>query len=100
MINQSLSTMLTLMINTLLPPRKRIKHSKESRDPDKQYKQNTYLNQKLITREISQKQAHVELDSAKVQAIERASIGRHLLQNLPLLSISLFLIIRLNPIEG
>ena len=36
------------------PPRKRIKHSKESHEPKEHYKQDTYLNQKLITREISE----------------------------------------------
>ena len=30
-----------------------MKHSKESRDPDEQYKQDAYSNQKLITRDIS-----------------------------------------------
>ena len=48
---------------------------KESRKPKEQYEQDAYLNQKSITRE-SQKQAQEELDSARVQAIERAPTGR------------------------
>ena len=46
----------------------------------------------------SQKQAQEELDSARVQAIERAPIGRHFVQTLPLHSISL-LFIGLDPME-
>ena len=38
-INLSLSTTLTLTINTLTLSVYRLKHSKESRDPDEQYKQ-------------------------------------------------------------
>ena len=41
----------------------------------------------------------LELESAKVQAVERALIGQHLLHTLPSLSISLFLFIRLDPME-
>ena len=51
MINPSLSTMLTLTINTLLPLC-RDKALKKSCKPNEQYKQDAYLNQKLITREI------------------------------------------------
>jgi hypothetical protein len=40
-----------------------------------------------------------ELESAEVQAVERAPTGPHLLQTLPSLSISLFLFIRLDPME-
>ena len=53
----------------------RLKHSKETRKPKEQYKHVTYLNQKLITREISD----ARLTSTKVQAVERALIGWHLL---------------------
>ena len=48
--------------------------------------------------EKSQRQAKIELGSTNAQAVERAPIGRHLLQTLPLLSISL-LFIRLEPTE-
>ena len=51
MINPSLSTMLTLTINTLLPLG-RESSTQKSRDPDEQYKQDAYLNQKLIIRDI------------------------------------------------
>ena len=68
-------------------------------EPDEQYKQDAYLNQKLITREISE----ASLDRAWIrQGIshrERAPIGWHLLQTLPSPTISLFLFIRLDPIE-
>ena len=52
-INPSLSTTLTLMINTLTQSVYGLKHSKESRYPDEQYKQDAYLNHKLITKEVS-----------------------------------------------
>jgi hypothetical protein len=58
-------------------------------EPNEQYKHGTYLNQKSIT-ETSQKKAQVELGSAKVQAVERVSIGWHFLQTVPSLSILLF----------
>ena len=51
MIKPSLITMLTLMINTLLPLC-REESTQKSRKPDEQYKQDAYLDQKLITREI------------------------------------------------
>ena len=46
-----------------------------------------------------QMQAQIELESAKVQAIEGAPTGQHLLQALLSHSISLFLFIRLDPVE-
>jgi hypothetical protein len=45
----------TYTIDTTLTPRAtRIKVLKKSRDPDKQYKHETYLNQKLIIRYVSE----------------------------------------------
>jgi hypothetical protein len=52
-INLSLSTTLTLMINTLLPL-EREWSTQKGRKPDEQYKQDAYMDQKLITREISE----------------------------------------------
>ena len=47
---------------------------------------------RYTTREKSHKQAHEELDSTRVQAVERTLIGWYFLQTLPSHSISLFLI--------
>jgi hypothetical protein len=52
-INLSLSTTLTLMINTLLPL-EREWSTQKGRKPDEQYQQDAYMDQKLITREISE----------------------------------------------
>jgi hypothetical protein len=61
------------------------------------------INKCLLKSEVdyqrTRRQAQVEIGSTKVQAVEGAPTGRHLLQTLPSLSITLFLFIRLDPNE-
>ena len=83
------------MINTLLPLEQEY-NTQKSRDPDEQYKQDAYLNQKLITKEILE--ASSSRTSFRQGTSRRESTGgRHLLQTLPSLSISLFLFTTLDP---
>ena len=95
--NQSLSTMLTPQ---LLLYSSRIKNKALKQVVNMMNNINNKLTwiRSWLT-EKSQRQAQIELGSAKVQAIERAPTGRHLLQTLTSLSISLFQFIRLDPME-
>jgi hypothetical protein len=64
-----------------------LKYSKKSRKPKEQYEQDAYLIKNRLP-EKSHKQAHEELDSARVQGIERAPTGRNSLKKLFPLTLS------------
>ena len=89
------------MNTTLTQELQGFKYSKESRKPKEQYEQDAPVKKnmnKMLTwirsrlPEKSQKQAQEELDSARVQAVERAPIGQDSSKTLPPHSISLSLL--------